>query len=318
MDTPYEITVFVLPFSSPRQEKYSTKSTTYSGYSSLYTLSSVDWRRDPLAIDLDGDGIETVGIPTSGTPILFGHDADGIKTGTGWLKGDDAWLVLDRNTSGGIDSGRELFGVDTAITVTEVLPGSSSVTTYTRLARSGFEALGTLDKGNGTVGSAGYGDGVFNASDATFTQVKLWQDLNQDGISQTNELFSLADKGIASIGLVANTTTTNLGNGNTLTGQATVTRSNGGTTQIDSVDLQASNLNLADNPFYRQFSDSIPLTPTAKILPEMGGSGWTRDLREAISLNNPAAEQLAQFVTRFGAATTRDAQRSQIDSLLLR
>lgn len=50
--------------------------------------------RDPLAIDLDGDGIETVGVGTN--PILFDHNADGIRTGTGWVTGDDAWLALDR------------------------------------------------------------------------------------------------------------------------------------------------------------------------------------------------------------------------------
>ncbi|NUP86851.1 MAG: hypothetical protein HUU30_14020, partial [Burkholderiaceae bacterium] len=42
---------------------------------------------DPLAIDLDGDGIETVGI--GGSPVLFDHDGDGLRSGTGWLAGDD-------------------------------------------------------------------------------------------------------------------------------------------------------------------------------------------------------------------------------------
>lgn len=275
-------------------------------------------RRDPLAIDLDGDGIETVGIPSSGAPILFDHDADGTKTGTGWLKGDDAWLVLDRDGNGSIDSGLELFGVDTLITVDEVPFGGASVQTVTRKARSGFEALRTLDTGNGTAGSAGFGDGVFNASDAAFTQVKLWQDLNQDGISQSTELFTLADKGITSINLNASTSTTDLGNGNTVTGQATVTRSNGSTTQIDSVDLQASNLNLADNPFYREFTDTIPLTTAAQALPEMGGSGWTRDLREAMSLGTAQAQQLASLVASFASGTNRDAQRGQIDALLMK
>ena len=41
-------------------------------------------RRDPLTLDLDGDGLETVGIaPVS--PILFDHDGDGVKTATGWI-----------------------------------------------------------------------------------------------------------------------------------------------------------------------------------------------------------------------------------------
>jgi len=265
-------------------------------------------RRDPLAIDLDGDGIETIGVPTGGSPILFDHDADGVRTGTGWVKPDDAWLVLDRNGNGTIDSGAELFGVDTMITVTEpVMPGSSTMQTVTRKATSGFEALKTLDAN---------GDGVFNAGDAAFNQVQLWQDLNQDGVSQGNELFTLAAKGIASIALNPSTTSTNLGNGNTVTGQASVTRTNGSTTQIDSVELQASNLNLADNPFYREFTDAIPMTTQAQALPEMGGSGWTRDLREAMSLGTPEAAQLAQLVSTFAATETRDGQRAQLDALI--
>jgi hypothetical protein len=60
--------------------------------------------RDPLAIDLDSDGIETVSV--AGTPVLFDHNADGIRTGTGWIAPDDAWLVLNRNGNGVVDSGR--------------------------------------------------------------------------------------------------------------------------------------------------------------------------------------------------------------------
>lgn len=68
-------------------------------------MSCGEWDgSDPLTLDLDGDGLETTGInPTS--PILFDHDADGIKTATGWVKSDDAFLVLDRNGNGTIDSG---------------------------------------------------------------------------------------------------------------------------------------------------------------------------------------------------------------------
>ena len=57
------------------------------------------WRRaknwfepqDPLALDLDGDGIETRGADCS---VLFDHNGDGIKTGTGWVDADDGFLVL--------------------------------------------------------------------------------------------------------------------------------------------------------------------------------------------------------------------------------
>jgi hypothetical protein len=52
---------------------------------------------DPLVIDLDDDGIETVSTSAS---ILFDHDGDGLKTASGWVKGDDGFLVLDRNGNG--------------------------------------------------------------------------------------------------------------------------------------------------------------------------------------------------------------------------
>jgi hypothetical protein len=89
--------------------------------------------RDPLALDLDGDGIETIGVGS----VVFDHDADGLKTGTGWLKGDDGFVVWDRNSNGAIDSGRELFGVDTV-----KADGS--------LATDGVDALSDLDS-NGDV-----------------------------------------------------------------------------------------------------------------------------------------------------------------------
>lgn len=43
-------------------------------------------------------------------PIYFDHNADGIRTGTGWINSDDGFLVFDRKGNGTIDSGRELFG----------------------------------------------------------------------------------------------------------------------------------------------------------------------------------------------------------------
>ncbi|MDR1349171.1 MAG: hypothetical protein LBJ59_00030, partial [Zoogloeaceae bacterium] len=76
--------------------------------------------------------------------VLFDHDGDGIKTGTGWVKGDDGFLVLDRNGNGQIDDGSELFGVDT-------------IKSNGQKATSGLDALADLDSN---------GDGVFDQNDA--------------------------------------------------------------------------------------------------------------------------------------------------------
>ncbi|MDP2219991.1 MAG: hypothetical protein Q8K34_07300, partial [Hydrogenophaga sp.] len=59
------------------------------------------WPRDPIILDLDGDGLETVGLATSN--IHFDHDGDGVLTKTGWAGKDDALLVWDRNANGSID-----------------------------------------------------------------------------------------------------------------------------------------------------------------------------------------------------------------------
>src|SRR4029453_4412954 len=49
-------------------------------------------RRDPLVLDLDGDGIETLGTQAV---TYFDHDANGFAELTGWVKGDEGFLSLD-------------------------------------------------------------------------------------------------------------------------------------------------------------------------------------------------------------------------------
>ncbi|QMT36517.1 hypothetical protein [Neisseria wadsworthii] len=84
-----------------------------------FNESSNDWNNqnrsgkffftDPLTLDLDGDGIETVGT-NAYKGALFDHDKDGIQTATGWVASDDGFLVIDRNEDGIINNGNELFG----------------------------------------------------------------------------------------------------------------------------------------------------------------------------------------------------------------
>ncbi|MDR0776808.1 MAG: hypothetical protein LBE81_09255, partial [Azonexus sp.] len=255
-------------------------------------------RADPLVLDLDGDGIETIGIGGANT-VLFDHNGNGIKTGTGWLKGDDGFLVLDRNGNGVIDNGGELFGNNT----------KKSNGQY---ATDGFDALSDLDSN---------GDGVFDASDAQFANVRVWRDLNQDGISQANELFTLAQLGIASINLTSTAANTTLAGGNVLTAKGTYTKTNGQTGEIGELEIgsesagqssgNAGNLDFASNPFYRQFTNPIPLSEAAAALPDLHGSGMVRDLREAATLD---AALVADIQSLDGLS--RSQMMSQLDALL--
>ncbi|MDR0528983.1 MAG: hypothetical protein LBG69_05165 [Zoogloeaceae bacterium] len=222
---------------------------------------------DPLVLDLDGDGVETVGIGGYGNTVLFDHDGDGIKTGTGWVKGDDGFLVLDKNGNGKIDNGSELFGVD-------------YVKSNGQKAASGFDALSDLDSN---------GDGVFDANDAAFNDVRVWQDKNQDGISQRDELKTLAELDIVSISTSGVAQSKNLGNGNTQTAAGVFVREDGS-------EGTAGNLDLAENAFYREFADRIALSKESWALPDMQGSGALRDLREAAELSPDLAQALKGLV----------------------
>ena len=117
---------------------------------------------------------------------------------------------------------------------------------------------------------------MFDAKDTRFADVRVWRDLNQDGVSQSSELSTLAANNIRSINLNKTTATTNLDNGNTQTATATYTRT-------DDTTGTAANLGLATNTFYRKFTNRVTLTDTAKKLPEVSGSGAVRNLRQAIS-----------------------------------
>jgi len=237
-------------------------------------------RRDPLVLDLDGGGIRTSAIDPN-APIYFDQNGDGIRTATGWIGAGEALVVRDLNGNGLIDSGRELFGDSTVLT---------HGATVGQTAANGFAALADLDRD-----ANGVADGKFDSHDAAFDSVRLWQDANQDGISQAGELHTFAELGIASINVTGAAGSIDLGGGNTQTMSGSFTRSDGETGGSGTADV-AGSLQLANNDFYRQFTDNPALTEAAQALPQMQGSGWVRDLRDAMSLGTEQALALQDML----------------------
>ena len=245
-------------------------------------------RRDPLVFDLDKDGLETTGISAT-NPIYFDHDDDGIKTASGWVKSDDAFLVLDKNANGLIDSGRELFG-------------DATLKSNGRLATDGFDALQDLDSN---------GDGKINSNDSQFSNLRLWRDLNQDGISQSNELFTLSSQNIAAINVSSTDHSQILSNGNQLADIGSYIKNDGSSGTLGEVSGNLGDINLAQDTFHSQFTGTLDTRSVAQ-LPNLQGSGQIRSLREAATLS----PILAQLLSDFAAASTRSAQQALLAPLL--
>jgi hypothetical protein len=138
--------------------------------------------------------------------VQFDLFATGSKVTTGWVDATDGLLALDRNGNGAIDDGSELFG-----TSTKLANGQN--------AANGYQALAQLDTN---------GDGVIDAKDAAYSQLKVWVDANGDGVSESGELKGLASLNIASVNVNAEKTGAK-DNGNLIGLQSTFTKTDGST-----------------------------------------------------------------------------------------
>jgi Ca2+-binding RTX toxin-like protein len=162
----------------------------YMGFSNEFMSLGV-LVRDPLMIDLDGDGV-AVDIVT-GSSVYFDIDNDGLGEAVSWVNGDDGILVRDLNGNGKIDDNSEMFGNATT---------------------NGYEALRALDSNN---------DGQITSADTGFNTLKIWKDGNADAQTDDGELSGLGTYNIASIKL-NDYTINGSGNGNiTHTGTAILT-----------------------------------------------------------------------------------------------
>ena len=237
---------------------------------------------DPMILDLDGDGIETMAAGQY-QGALFDHNKDGIRTATGWVKPDDGLLALDRNGDGIINNGGELFGDSTLLA-----DGSR--------AAHGYAALAELDSN---------GDGKVDAADEKFADLRVWRDLNSDGISTASELFTLEELGIASLDTAYKNTHTGLAGGNTLVQQGSFTKADGSSGQMGDVNFVVNNL-------YGNYADKIALTPEQMQAANLQGIGGLRDLREAAALS----EKLALALKAYSEADSKEAQQALLENLV--
>ena len=122
----------------------------------------------PIVLDLDGNGIQTVSLLNSNGKFDLLGSGKGIDSG--WISSGDAFLAIDIDGNGKIESLNELFG------------GTSKGTGFAKLASFDTNA-----------------DGLLDAQDAAFAELRVWTDINGNHQTDDGELKTLAEAGVASL-----------------------------------------------------------------------------------------------------------------------
>jgi Ca2+-binding RTX toxin-like protein len=141
------------------------------GLGLAFKLAEAWVRRDPIILDLDGDGVETL---DQASGCHFDHDGNGFAEQTGWVGADDGLLIRDRQQGAEIAAGSQLFGDFTLLS-------------NGKTAAHGFEALADLDDNH---------DGVIDQADAAWAELAIWKDANSDAYFDPGERLSLEQAGI--------------------------------------------------------------------------------------------------------------------------
>jgi hypothetical protein len=139
-------------------------------------------------VDLDRNFFHLTGL---GDPVLFDIDADGDLEVLSWTAAGqlDAFLWLDRNGNGTVDTGAELFG-----NYTPLIDGTTAANGYLALAEFDLPAMGGNDNRR------------IDAGDVIYPELRLWIDDNHNGASEPEEILTLAEAGVTRIVLLYLTT----------------------------------------------------------------------------------------------------------------
>lgn len=133
---------------------------------------------DGTPLVLSFDGAEPIMSDASAAPA-FDVGTGGACIQTDWPAAETPWLALDRDQSGSIDGGHELFG-------------SGTVLATGKRATHGFLALSELDAN---------GDGRITKADPRFGELVLWADHDRNKRSTHAEHQPLSARGITGIEL---------------------------------------------------------------------------------------------------------------------
>ncbi|MHB0985580.1 MAG: Ig-like domain-containing protein [Sulfuricella sp.] len=202
------------------------------------SLGSGGGGKKPISIDLGNDGFAFTNVDDSN--IFFDINGDGFKHRTAWPSAGNGLLAYDADGNGKIEHAGEI-----------------SFAGYKNGAQTDLEGLKEFDTN---------GDGVFSAADDKWSKFGVWQDANQNGITDPGEFRTLADMGVASIALTSDGQFSII-NGQTVHGVGTVTKTDGSTLNLADVTLEYSNdvlVTKADDT--SQVVSQTPFSPSGEEL----------------------------------------------------
>jgi hypothetical protein len=128
----------------------------------------------PVVLDLNRDGVLSYG------QVTMDVNGDGHLDATRWAGAGDGVLVWDKYQDGHVHD--------------------NSQYAFAQYANNANGADATDLSGLADAFDSNH-DGKFNAQDAKFAEFKVWQDVNQNGVSEATEVRSLADWGLTEINL---------------------------------------------------------------------------------------------------------------------
>lgn len=187
--------------------------------------------RPPVLLDLNGDGATDLRLYSANNNLgpQFDWNGDGNMDQTAWVGPKDGFLAIDlakdgaTGADGKIDQTRELaFSIWK--TEDEIAAENAESVTDLEGLRYAFDTNR---------------DNVLDANDARWNEFRVWQDLNQDGITDDGELKTMSEAGIKLINLLPDPAgAKQFADGSAITGTATATMTNGSTMMIADASLR--------------------------------------------------------------------------------
>ncbi len=146
-----------------------------SGEATLQLQQGLTLNVSPVVIDLNGDGvIDYQALGEDG--VDFDADGDGRAESVAWVGPNDGFLVFDANGDHLVTDRSEL-----------------ALSDHAEGARTDLEGLAMAFDTDG--------NGSFDSNDDDWSRFGIWQDKDQDGITDEGEFFTMEEAGIEAIDL---------------------------------------------------------------------------------------------------------------------